>query len=136
MLVRGREPDLQLVPELLRFKAKHDSFRRFLALIANALPSGPEHAGRAAFLGDGSRQLPLRRARHQDQGVVKIGLSTTVRAGEDINGLQFQVQVPNRPITVHVDLLDHGLEQYQKEADADAFSCTSPQASPSATLPK
>src|SRR5215472_2462504 len=72
MLVLGREPNLQLVGELLRVKAKHDSFWRFLTLIANALASGPEYAWRAALLGNRSRQLPLCRARHQDKGVVKI----------------------------------------------------------------
>src|SRR5579859_7380171 len=124
LLVSGGKPDLQLVAELLRFKAKHDALGRFLVLIADALASSPEDAGRAALFGDRSRQLPLRRARHQDQRVVQIGLPTTVRAGEDVDGLQFEVKFANRTIAGYMDLLDHGWKQYQTETDLGSFPFT------------
>src|SRR6266566_5324048 len=55
-------PYLQLTTELLPLEPEHDSLWRLLSLVANALPSRPEHARSRTFLGYCVCELPLRRS--------------------------------------------------------------------------
>src|SRR5690606_17135408 len=67
----------------------------------------PEDRGQPTVPGDGTHHGPVSATGQQPQGPVEVGLARAVGAGDDIEAVQPQGQVPDRAVSLDRDRADH-----------------------------